>query len=142
MMAFDRSPKPSSRSRIKVLVIDDSELARTQLRRVLTEAGIQVFEQSSGIGATRNILQNEISVAIVDVSMPGISGDKLVRLFRDNPRLTRLAIVVVSARTDAELAELAKTTPADAVMSKQRAMQELVGTVQRLATGRSVREHA
>jgi CheY-like chemotaxis protein len=119
---------------VNVLIIDDSELARAQMRRLLIGAGVKVFEQSSAIGATRNILQNAIDVALVDISMPGLSGDKLVGLLRDNPRLRGLVIVVVSAKTESELHELVGPSMADAALSKERVEADLLGLLERLGT--------
>ena len=111
---------------MNVLIIDDSDLARAQLRRILSAAGMKVFEQPSAIGATRAILQHGVDIALVDVSMPGLSGDKLVKVLRDNPRLDGLIIVVVSAKPEAELHALVDIAGANAVLSKSRVEDELV----------------
>ncbi|HSC86229.1 MAG TPA: response regulator [Polyangiaceae bacterium] len=110
---------------LRVLVIDDSDLARAHLCAIASSAGMEVFEQTSAIGATRTILRNEIEVVIVDISMPGLSGDRLIQLLRDNKRFARLAIVVVSAKPAGELAEFEKALAVDAVLSKERAEAEL-----------------
>lgn len=111
---------------MRVLVIDDSDVARSQLRYILGVAGIEVFEQSSAIGATRAIMTHDIDVALVDVSMPGLSGDKLVSALRSNPRLHRLRIVLVSGRSSEELRELGLRSGADAVLSKAQVPSQLV----------------
>jgi two-component system chemotaxis sensor kinase CheA len=126
---------------VKVLIIDDSELARVQLRRLLRGAGFQVFEQPSAIGATRNISQNGIDVALVDVSMPGLSGDKLVGVLRGNPRLKGLRIVLVSAKDEKELQTLAVETGADAVLSKAQVETDLVDLLARLDLGPPAAPH-
>jgi CheY-like chemotaxis protein len=103
---------------IPVLVIDDSELARAQIRKVLESAGFAVLEQPSGIGATRTILSNDVKAVVVDISMPGLSGDKLVRVLRENPRLRGLIIIVVSGKPEGELSALRDSLGAHAVLSK------------------------
>ena len=117
---------------IKVLVIDDSELARVHFRRILSKAGMEVFEQASAIGATREILKNSIDAVVVDISMPGLSGDRLVGLLREHKRLSHLVIVVVSAKPKDELARLSRQITADAVLSKEDAEASLVSLVRRL----------
>ncbi len=116
---------------VNVLIIDDSEIARAHLRHILVGAGVHVFEQASAIGATRTILRHGIDVALVDISMPGLSGDKLVRLLRDNSRLDGLVIVVVSAKTEAELKSLVGPTGANAVLHKDRVEGELIQVLER-----------
>jgi CheY-like chemotaxis protein len=119
---------------LNVLIIDDSDLARAQIRRILGKANIKVFEQASAIGATRKIIANAIDVALVDISMPGLSGDKLVRLLRNNPRLTGLLIVVVSAKAEEELNGLIGPAMANAVLTKDRVESDLVQLLRRLST--------
>ena len=117
-----------------VLIIDDSAIARAQLRRVLAAAGMNVFEQASAIGATRSIRNNSIDIVLVDVSMPGLSGDKLVGVLRHNPRLKRLIIVVVSALDEGELEILVGPNGANAVVSKDNVEHELVHVLTRIWT--------
>jgi two-component system chemotaxis response regulator CheY len=117
---------------MRVLIIDDSALARAQLRTLLMEAGMEVFEQPSAIGATRNIIQNRIDVALVDVTMPGLSGDKLVGVLRQNPRLQGLLIVLVSAKSSEELRAIGDKAGADAVVSKEQVGTDLVKLLRRL----------
>ena len=112
---------------MNVLVIDDSALARAALRRILAASGAKVFEQASAIGATRSILQNSIDVALVDVSMPGLSGDRLVRLLRDNPRLKGLFVVLVSAQPESKLQALVGPGMADAAVTKEHVERQLPG---------------
>jgi CheY-like chemotaxis protein len=126
----------------KVLLIDDSEVARTGMRALLTRAKMEVFEQASAIGATRAIIQHQIDVVLVDVSMPGLSGDKLVRLLRDNPRLEGLVIVLVSAECREELEAIAAAAGADAVVSKTQLDEDLVGVLKMLVASSAVRTGA
>jgi len=54
----------------------------------------------------------------VDVNLPDISGDKLARVLRQNPRGHSLAIVLVSSRPIDELRALATVAQADGVVPK------------------------
>ena len=114
-----------------VLVIDDSDIARSHISGILTEANYAVFEQPSAIGATRAIREFSIRAVVVDVSMPGLSGDKLVGVLRKNQRLNGLVIIVVSAKTSVELAGLSELGAADAVLSKEGLEISLVRTLDR-----------
>lgn len=124
----------------RILVIDDFEAARTQVRLRLQSAGFFVVEQPSAIGATRTILENKIRAVIVDLTMPGLSGDKLVGLLRKNPRLRNLVIVIVSGKSDEELRQISRATDANAVLSKSQ-LDDLVpilkGHLNRIEVGPS-----
>ncbi len=126
---------------MRVLVIDDSELARAQLRELLTDAGMEVFEQPSAIGATRALIQNDIDAALIDVTMPGLSGDKLVGVLRRNARLDGLLIILISARSWEELRAVADHSGADALLPKEQVGTELVKLLQRLGPISSGRRH-
>jgi CheY-like chemotaxis protein len=123
-------------TRRRALVIDDSDSARAALVAVLEAGGYEVTELPSAIGASRVAMQRQIDVAVVDMSMPGLSGDKLVKVFRDNPRLSRTVIVVVSGRSADELAEVARTTAVDGVLPKGEIRHELVPLLARLLAAR------
>ena len=110
----------------KILVIDDSEAARAVICETLAAVGYEVFELASAIGATRTVLRNEIAAVIVDLSMPGLSGDMLVRVLRRNVRLARLVIIVVSGTDTAELESVRTQGGADAVLSKAHVQSDLV----------------
>lgn len=115
-----------------VLIIDDSPAARTAITATLRLAGYAVFELSSAIGATRMILRNNIAAVIVDLGMPGLSGDKLVGLLRSNPRLTQLVVIVVSGQSGEDLQRIERECPVDAVLPKRDVNSRLVHLLQSL----------
>ncbi|HKP59205.1 MAG TPA: response regulator [Polyangiales bacterium] len=121
-----------NRPNVKVLVIDDSETARAAMADTLIEAGYRVLELPSAIGATRMILRNDVQVVIVDVTMPGLSGDMLVRVLRSNSRLKELVIVVVSGMATESLERIRAEVGADAVLAKTAIETDLALVVMRL----------
>ncbi len=125
--------------RLNILVIDDSPAARATLAQILNDAGHAVFQLPSAIGATRLILRNRIRVVIVDLGMPGLSGDRLVSLLRTNPRLSGLIVVVVSGQEPEELGRVRSEAGADAVISKAEAAEQLAGLIAALVAQRAAR---
>jgi CheY-like chemotaxis protein len=117
----------------RALLIDDDDVAREFLASLLRDAGHQVFELPSPIGATRTILNEKIEVVILDVFMPEMDGDKFAKMLRTNPRLTGIAIVLVSTCEPEELVEIAARVKADAVVSKAEARTKLADAVFRVA---------
>jgi CheY-like chemotaxis protein len=122
---------------LRVLVIDDDDVARELLASLLEDAGHEVFELSSAIGASREIFRNAIDAIVLDVMMPEINGDKLAKLLRYNGRGKELAIVLVSSRPLEELKALATVAAADAVVSKEKVRTELVRAVQQACATRN-----
>ncbi|WP_437728444.1 response regulator [Sorangium sp. So ce861] len=124
---------PSGAMTAPVLVIDDSELAREEVSRILRDAGWQVVALPSPIGATQAIVRHQARVVIVDVFMPTLRGDRLLTLFRKNPRLGHLSVILMSGHSEQELERLQMEAQADAVISK-RNLQRLPVIVRRLAS--------
>lgn len=116
---------------MRVLVIDDDDIARELLASTLEADGHDVFELPSAIGASREIYRNEIDAVVLDVMMPDINGDKLARLLRGNSRGGALVIVLVSSRPLEELEGLARAAGADAVVAKEHIRKELVAALLR-----------
>jgi CheY-like chemotaxis protein len=102
----------------RVLIIDDSDTARATIANTLLDAGYQVFEIASAIGATRTILRNQVQAVVVDVSMPGLSGDMLIKVLRRNVRFQDLTIIVVSGTEQQGLETIRQSGEADAVLPK------------------------
>jgi CheY-like chemotaxis protein len=118
----------SSRSRI--LVIDDSAAARASIVAVLQDADYLTFELASAIGATRTIMRDRIVGVVADISMPGLSGDKLVGVLRKNPRFVHLGIILVSGREDEELKTF-QEHEVDGVLSKRDIQTHLAAMLAR-----------
>jgi CheY-like chemotaxis protein len=119
---------PAAATTPHVLVIDDSEIARTDMAHRLSRAGYKVSTLASPIGATRVIVDNAIDVVVIDVQMPSIRGDRLAALFKGNPRFAGLGVILVTGGGEEELAHLGALAKADAVLSKAQ-LDRLVDVV-------------
>lgn len=116
---------------MRTLIIDDDDIARELLRSNLEDAAMTVFDLPSPIGATKTIIDEKINVVVLDVMMPEVSGDKLAKMLRGNPKMGRVGIVLVSSLNPAELRKLQVESGADAVVEKARIRQDLVPAVKR-----------
>lgn len=112
-----------------VLIIDDDDIMREMMTSLLREAGHRVIETSSPIGTTRLCVENSINIVILDVMMPAISGDKLARVLRGNPKLQSLSVILVSSHEIEKLDFIARQVRANAVIQKRDLRDRLVETV-------------
>lgn len=70
---------------ISVLVVDDEELVRKFVDRVLREAGYQTVVASNGPEAIEAASKlASLDVLVTDVMMPQMAGDELARRMRQN----------------------------------------------------------
>ncbi len=82
---------------IRVLVVDDHDLVRTGISRMLADiSGLQVIGQAdSGEDAIRKAWELKPDVVLMDVKMPGIGGLEATRkLLRSYPDLKVIAVTI------------------------------------------------
>ena len=103
------------------------------MRDALEAAGYQVFELPSAIGSTREVLRHDIDVVVIDLNMPAMRGDSLARLFRANPRMRSLRLVLVSGSPAHQLESIAGDVRADAWVHKESLPAGLVDAVATVA---------
>lgn len=117
---------------VQVLVVDDQELSRNSVIRLLRAAGLSVIGAPSAIGATRLALRRQIKVAVIDLNMPAMRGSSLVQVLHKSPRLANIGIVLLSGVSDTELVTAAGEAGADAAVSKLNMKDTLVPAVKKL----------
>ena len=93
---------------IRVLVADDHAIVRTGIRHVLeTEPGFTVVgEASNGTEALALALELVPDVAVLDISMPGVSGLQVAAELRERCPETRILILSMHDNTEYVLESL------------------------------------
>jgi len=81
---------------LKILVVDDDEVARQAIVELLESHGHEVTAASSPLGVTKQVLQEHYDVVVLDVVMPSMRGDTLAALLARHPRLQDLGVVLVT----------------------------------------------
>lgn len=119
----------------RVLIADDHEIVRDGLKRILGAAGdLDVAaEASSGDEALALARAHDYDVALLDLSMPGLSGIALVkRLKAEKPRLR---ILVLSMHGEQQYAARALKAGASGYLTKDSASEQLVSAIRKIAAG-------
>jgi CheY-like chemotaxis protein len=80
----------------EILVADDVPSVRKLFRMILQPA-YRIVEAGDGLEALRLLRESRPPVAILDVTMPGLNGLDLCRAIRQDPRLSSMAIVIITA---------------------------------------------
>jgi len=116
----------------RVLIVDDEEITRNYLGMTLRRAGYRCDACGTGREALPLLLGDEYDLALVDLVMPGMSGQELLsRLARERASEFELALVVVSGETDIDAAMEAVKLGADDYIRKPMTREELLLGVSR-----------
>lgn len=76
----------------KVLIVDDSSLARRSTRKILEDAGHQVVEAQDGLAALELFYTDKPDLTLLDVTMRDMDGIEVLRRIRE---LDSQAIAVI-----------------------------------------------
>jgi CheY-like chemotaxis protein len=82
LMQYAARLKPPARRPLSVLIVDDEEVVRTFVQRVLREAGYETVTAGGGPEAIDAVRRTEPDLLLTDVNMPQMSGDELARQLR------------------------------------------------------------
>jgi diguanylate cyclase (GGDEF)-like protein len=85
-----------------ILIIDDSESQRDAIRDVLTaDCGFDVIlEASDGISGLKLLLAEKIDLILCDLELPGLDGEKLLRIKENNPGGPDVPFVFLTGTTN------------------------------------------
>jgi PAS domain S-box-containing protein len=97
-----------------ILVVDDQPESLVALRTVLEPLGREVVTAPSGEEALKRLLQDDFSVIVMDVRMPGLNGFETVELIKRRERHEDTAIIFLTAG-DADADQVTRGYSAGAV---------------------------
>lgn len=85
--------------RKRLLIVDDSPVMRSFVRRSIEIAGLPVdhwFEAGHGAEALDRLAGERVDLVLTDINMPVLDGEGLLRAMRQDERLRAVPVVVVS----------------------------------------------
>lgn len=100
----------------KVLVVDDSALARRNLRQILEPAGYDVVEADDGLAALERYFLEKPDVVLLDLVMKGMYGLEVLQKLRELDPDAR--VLVVSADVQMSSHELVEAAGARGFVNK------------------------
>jgi CheY-like chemotaxis protein len=109
-----------------ILVADDNRGFAELVRATLEEAGYDVVTASTGLAAVACMEKHDIGVAVLDVLMPGVSGDAVAERLRAIDPTLRILLMTGSDEPFAAGSGLP-------VLRKPFPQEELLAAVRRLA---------
>jgi len=87
----------STEIRKSVLVVDDEETILQMAKRYVINAGYEPILARNAEEALAAAAKNAPDLILLDVMMPQMNGFELCRKFREDARLTKIPIIIVTA---------------------------------------------
>lgn len=121
---------------INVLLVDDHELVRTGIRRLLSDvSGINVYaEAKDGESAIAAVRKKRPDVVLMDVSMPGIGGLEATRKLKQID--SGLPIIILTVHTDDPFPTSLLKAGASGYLHKGCTVDEIVTAIKEVNAGR------
>jgi two-component system chemotaxis sensor kinase CheA len=81
-----------------ILIVEDSNFFRNQVRGYMEEAGFNVLEAEDGVEALEVLEENvdDITMVVTDIEMPNMDGFELTEKIRQEPRFAQLPVIALT----------------------------------------------
>nr|WP_113865244.1 response regulator transcription factor [Brenneria salicis]NMN91779.1 LuxR family two component transcriptional regulator [Brenneria salicis ATCC 15712 = DSM 30166]RBP65846.1 LuxR family two component transcriptional regulator [Brenneria salicis ATCC 15712 = DSM 30166]RLM31878.1 DNA-binding response regulator [Brenneria salicis ATCC 15712 = DSM 30166] len=120
---------------IRLMIADDHVIMREGLKQIfaLDDKLVVVAEAGNGTQVLSQLRGHVIDVLLLDMSMPGISGEALIlRIVSQYPQLS---ILVLSMYSEAQIAQHALKSGARGYITKDKDPEALLFAIRRVAQG-------
>ena len=109
-----------------ILVVDDSDVVLTVTRTLLEAVGYRVLTHSGPAGCVAVILQEKPDLVLIDVNMPKLGGETIVKLFGKAQPNSETIILLFSTLSADQLEQRAQASGAHGYIRKTDDSFELV----------------
>ena len=119
----------------RVLIVDDSALARRNLRQILESANCEVDEAEDGLSALERYFLDKPDVVLLDLVMRGMYGLDVLEKLRQLDPLAKVVVVTADVQTSSQ--QLVDEAGAKAFITKPFDREEIIGTLKAVLGGTS-----
>ncbi len=84
----------------QVLVVDDDELARLEITRIVKQQGHNVSQASNGTQALEILRAGKSDLVLLDLLMPEIDGFEVLQQMKADSTLSNIPVIVITAAGD------------------------------------------
>ena len=125
----------------KILVLDDEPHVVTYLETLLQDNGYETVSASDGKEGFEKVKNGEVDLVCLDIAMPEHSGVRFYRNLKDDPKLSAIPVVFVTAVTgyggDPEsfkqfISTRKQVPPPEGFLAKPIDKQEFLDTIARV----------
>ena len=125
---------PQTKTKARILIVDDDESMLQLLKMHLSNAGYEVMTAEDAVAAGRHVLKARPDLIIADVGMPYMDGYELVAALKADSATRDIPVVFLTSRED--VADYAKQLGAVAYLHKPVSADRLLEIVALYVTPR------
>ncbi len=117
--------------RFKILILDDSPVARRIIRGILEKDGHEVMEAQNGIEGLKLLeklleeakeegvdITDKVQLIVSDIEMPGMDGLTFTKKVKEHPEFSKIPVIINTSLSDKATVDKAKMVHADAHLVK------------------------
>jgi len=114
-------------SKAKILIVEDDANINNMVCEALTKNGFECTQSFSGTEGLLNFKASEFDLAILDLMMPGMTGEELTAKIRET---SKIPIIITSAKSELDSRVNLLSTGADDYLVKPFEVKELIARVE------------
>ena len=117
------------KSSVSVLIVDDEEMMRNLLNKILSREGYRISSAEDGQAALETMGQEKIDIVISDMKMPRMNGFELLKVIKQE--YPEVGVIIMTAYGDTYTVKDALLLGADEYITKPFKSYEISLVVER-----------
>ena len=117
------------KSSVSVLIVDDEEMMRNLLNKILSREGYRISSAEDGQAALETMGQEKIDIVISDMKMPRMNGFELLKVIKQ--KFPEVGVIIMTAYGDTYTVKDALLLGADEYITKPFKSYEISLVVER-----------
>jgi DNA-binding response OmpR family regulator len=114
----------------RILLVDDQEEILREEERILSRLpGVEILTATSAAQALKLIAQERPDLVFLDLILPDLTGEQVLRVIKGKPELQSITVVIVTAKGGEEDHQRAFQLGADAYVTKPFQEEEILNKV-------------
>jgi CheY-like chemotaxis protein len=127
----------------KILLMDDDAALLETASQLLAQRGFEVVTHRDSFNRLNAVRLHRPDLVLMDVNMPFVPGDEIVKLLKDDPELGLIPILLFSSNDERALRETVRECGAAGYSSKSEMGGQFAAVVEkRLKTLQAARDHS
>ncbi len=109
----------------RILIVDDSAIARSIIKRSLEICGFdetEALEAGNGNEAMETLKNEQVDIVFTDLNMPDMNGEQLLKRIKSSPKLFEIPVVIITSMKNPAKEKKLISEHAAAVLSKPLAL--------------------